>query len=139
MLRRPPMRSRQLNAIAAMAVLCGSTAFSQVVDMDQPVVNLVDGPVNITTKFNLKIGSGPAQDQADVEAAALGTCLPFYTANYSPFGTVPLPFNIVGTDPSLGANTTVIPTVLVPLKFIFPNAALDGTNVIGATQNSPIF
>jgi hypothetical protein len=32
--------------------------------------------------------------------------------------------------------------VLVPLKFIFPNAGhptLDGTNVIAATQNSPIF
>jgi hypothetical protein len=133
------MRSLQLKAIAAMAVLCGSTAFSQVVDMDQPVVNLVDGPVNVSTRFNVSIGNGPAQDQADVAAAALGTGLPFYTANYSAFGTFPLPFNIVGTDPSLGANTTQIPTVLVPLKFIFPNAALDGTNVIGATQNSPIF
>jgi hypothetical protein len=134
------MRSPQLTAIAAMAVLCGSAAFSQVVDMDQPVVNLVDGPVNISTKFNLPIGIGPAQDQADV--AALGTGLAFYTANYQAFGTFPLPFHIVGTDPSLGANTTEIPTVLVPLKFIFPNAsnpALDGTNVIGATQNSPIF
>jgi hypothetical protein len=132
------MRSSQLASIAAIAVLCGSASFSQVVDMDQPVVNLVDGPVNISTKFNLRIGSGPAQDPADV-AAALGTGLPFYTASYSAFGTFPLPFNIVGTDPSLGANTTVIPTVLVPLKFIFPNAALDGTSVIGATQNSPIF
>ncbi len=48
----------------------------------------------------------------------------------------------MGTDPSLGANTTTIPTVLVPLKFIFPNSGnpiLDGTNVVAATQNSPIF
>ena len=134
------MRSPQLQAIAAIAVLCSSAAFSQVVDIDQPVVNLVDGPVNVSTKFNLPIGIGPAQDQAD--AAALGTSLAFYTANYSAFGSFPLPFNIVGADPSLGASTTVIPTVLVPLKFIFPNPGnpvLDGTNVIGATQNSPIF
>src|SRR5215472_782860 len=101
------MRSPLLSAIAAMAVLCGSAAFSQVVDMDQPVVNLVDGPVNVATRFDLSIGIGPAQDQADV--AALGTSLPFYTANYPAFGTFPLPFNIVGTDPALGANTTVIP------------------------------
>jgi hypothetical protein len=134
------MRSPQLKAIAAMAVLCGSAAFSQVVDVDQPVVNLIDGPVNVSTKFNLPIGIGPAQDQADV--AALGTSLVFYTANYPAFGTFPLPFNIVGADPSLGASTTEIPTVLVPLKFVFPNAgnpALDGTNVVEATQNSPIF
>jgi hypothetical protein len=134
------MRSPQLRAIAAIAVLCSSAAFSQVVDIDQTVVNLVDGPVNVSTKFNLPIGIGPVQDQADV--AALGTSLAFYTANYPAFGTFPLPFNIIGTDPSLGANTTTIPTVLVPLKFVFPNAGnptLDGTNVIGATQNSPIF
>jgi hypothetical protein len=134
------MRSPLLRAIAATAVLCGSAAFSQVVDVDQPVVNLVDGPVNVSTTFHVAIGIGPAQDQADV--AALVTGLPFYTANYPAFGSFPLPFNIVGTDPSLGANTTTIPTVLVPLKFIFPNAGnptLDGTNVVVATQNSPIF
>ena len=134
------MRSPQLTAIAAIAVLCGSAAFSQVVDMDQPVVNLADGPVNVSTKFNLSIGIGPAQDSPDV--AALGTGLAFYTANYPAFDSFPLPFNIVGTDPSLGANTTTIPTVLVPLKFVFPNAGsptLDGTKVLGATQNSPIF
>jgi hypothetical protein len=135
------MRSQQLTAIAAIAVSCGSAAFSQVVDMDQPVVNLVDGSVNVSTKFNLPIGIGPAQDPADVAALVTGG-LAFYTAKYPAFGGFPLPFNIVGTDPSLGASTTTIPTVLVPLKFIFPNAGnpvLDGTNVVGATQNSPIF
>jgi len=135
------MRSAQLTAIAAIAVLCGSAAFSQVVDMDQPVANLVDGPVNVSTKFNVSIGIGPAQDPADVAALVTGG-LAFYTTNYPAFGSFPLPFNIVGTDPSLGANTTTIPTVLVPLKFVFPNAGsptLDGTNVLGATQNSPIF
>jgi hypothetical protein len=134
------MRSPQLRVIAAIAVLWGSSAFSQVVDVDQPVVNLVDGPVNVSTKFNLPIGIGPAQDQADLAASVTG--LTFYTANYPAFGSFPLPFNIVGTDPSLGANTTTIPTVLVPLKFVFPNAGsptLDGTSVLGATQNSPIF
>lgn len=135
------MRSPQLTAIAVTAVLCGTAAFSQVVDFDQPVVNLVDGPVNVTTKFNVPIGIGPAQDPADVAAMVTGG-LAFYTANYPAFGSFPLPFNIVGTDPSLGANTTTIPTVLVPLKFVFPNAGnptLDGTNVLRATQNSPIF
>src|SRR4029077_15648397 len=53
-----------------------------------------------------------------------------------------LSFRIVGSDPSLAASTTTIPTVLVPLKFVFPNPgslSLDGTNVTGAVLNSPIF
>jgi hypothetical protein len=102
------------------------------------VVNLVDGQVHVAIQFDLPIGMGPAQDQADLLAAGLA----FYTANYLSLGAVQLPFNIVGADPSLGANGTTMPTVLVPLKFIFPNAGnptLDGTNVVAATQNSPIF
>src|SRR5580704_9647856 len=132
------MRSAQLRTIA-IAVLCGSAAFAQVVDVDQPLVNLADGPVNVRAGFDLSIGLGPAQDQAGL--AGLSPGLAFYTASYAAFGAFPLPYNIVGTDPSLDANTTTIPTVLVPLKFIFPNAGnptLDGTNVLAATQNSPI-
>ena len=134
------MRSPQLRTIAAAAALCGSAAFAQVVNIDQPMVNLVDGPVNVAATFDLPIGMGPAQDRTGL--AALSTGLAFYTASYQAFGVFPLAFNIVGSDPSLGANTTAIPTVLVPLRFIFPNAGnptLDGTNVIAATQNSPIF
>jgi hypothetical protein len=126
-------RRRIRRTLAGIAALCGS-AFCQ------QTVNLTDGPVNVVATFDLPPGRGPAQDPSSGNAA--GTGLAFYTANYSALGGVQLPFNIVGTDPSLGANTTVIPTVLVPLKFIFPNTGnptLDGTNVVAPTQNSPIF
>src|SRR5260370_30792581 len=136
------MRSPQFRTIAAPAVLCCSAAFAQV--GDGPVVNLVDGPVSVVPTFDLPIGTGPAQNRSGPFALAAG--LAFYTANYSAifpsFGAFPLPFNIVGTDPSLGANTTTIPTVIAPLKFIFPNAgnpALDGANVVAPPQNCPIF
>jgi hypothetical protein len=140
------MRSIQFRSntgiLAGIAVLlCCSAAFAQV---DGPVVNLADGPVSVVTTFDLPILTGPAQDQLGISALTPG--LAFYTANYAAifpsFGAFPLPFNIVGADPSLGASTTTIPTVLAPLKFIFPNAGnptLDGTNVVAATQNSPIF
>ena len=68
--------------------------------------------------------------------------LAFYTANYVSLSGKLLPFNIVGTDPSLGAATTIVPPVFVPLRFVFPNAGnptLDGTNVVVPTQNSLIF
>jgi PA domain len=133
------MGYRHLRSIAATVLLCGSAAFAQVDSIDQPVVNLANGPVNVSATFDLPMGTGPARDAT---LAGVVTGLAFYTANYSAFGSFPLPFNIVGADPSLGASTTTIPTVLVPLKFIFPNAGnptLDGTNVLAATQNSPIF
>jgi hypothetical protein len=126
--------SRKAGGVAALAILCCSTAFTQV------TVNLVDGPVPVSATFDLPFGAGPEQTGTELSAAAAG--LAFYTANYTALGAVPLPFNIVGSDPSLGANTTTIPTVLVPLKFIFANPGnptLDGANVIGLTQNSPIF
>ena len=143
------MQSRRIMAsgvISATALLCSVAAFAQ--DGDRPFINLAGGPVTVATRFDTPILRGPAQNQPgtnlSISAATAG--LAFYTANYPAvfptFGTFPLPFNIVGTDPSLGAATTTIPTVLVPLKFIFANAGnptLDGTNVVAATQNSPIF
>jgi hypothetical protein len=131
---------------AGIAVLCCSPSFAQ-------VVNLADGPVDVVLRLDLPIGMGPAQSPAspsdlsdELSSASLSVPstggLAFYSANYTSLAGKQLPFQIVGTNPSLGANTTTIPTVLVPMKFIFPNAGnptLDGTNIVAATQNSPIF
>src|SRR5262249_44189198 len=98
------------------------------------------------------IGIGPAQDPASIsvqsrESAFANTSVPsaglaFYTASYTSLEGKQLPFHIVGTDPSFGANMTTIPTVLIPMKFIFPNAGgptLDGTDIVPTTASSPIF
>jgi hypothetical protein len=119
-----------LCAITGMAVLSTVPAFTQALD-------LPEGPDGKGYYLN-QVGSGPPQSIS--AEAAQG--LTFYKANYTSLGARQLPFNIVGTDPSLGANTTTVPTILVPLKFIFPNTGqptLDGTNVIARAQNSPIF
>jgi hypothetical protein len=132
---------KKLAAFAAFAAFFGTPAFPQ-------TVNLVDGPVDVVLTsglpIDLKSGQGPALSDtgppAGINIASSG--LAFYTANYTSLGGKQLPFNIVGTDPSHGPNTTTIPTVIVPLKFIFPNAGnptLDGTNVVAAVENSPIF
>jgi hypothetical protein len=121
--------------VAAFTMLWCGPAFTQV------TVNLADGPVAVSAKFDLPVAIGPAQAAPALSVAA-APGLAFYTANYPALGGVLLPFNIVGTDPSLGANTTTIPTVLVPLKVVFPgpgSPTLDGSNIIAATQNSPIF
>jgi hypothetical protein len=137
-----------LGVLAGYAALCCTPSFGQVVQQ----VDLVDGPVDVVVRFDLPAGKGPTQGPLDTSGPSgpptsptvsnATTGLSFYTANYTSLGGKQLPFNIVGTDPSRGAATTVIPTVLVPMKFVFPNAGkptLDGTNVIPAVQNSPIF
>src|SRR5215469_2946971 len=119
------MRARKLRTkarvIAGVVLLCCTSAFGQ--DANSQVVNLVDGPVGVVSIYDLPIGMGPAQNQEQISAPATGLSgLSFHTATHLALGAVQLPFNIVGTDPSLGANTTTIPTEFIPLKFIFPNA-----------------
>ena len=146
---RRSLHSRNiLGVLVGYAALCCTPVFGQ-------IINLVDGPVDVVVRFNLPVDkvSGQFRDQSSSAVSALSTepgsdtsdssnGLQFYTANYTALAGKQLPFNIVGTDPSLGANTTTVPAVLVPMRFIFPNPGnptLDGTNVRSATQNSPIF
>jgi hypothetical protein len=115
--------------IAGLAMLGCIPAFTQVLDLE-------GGPAGTGVYWNRVLGGA----QQTIEAQSSGVT--FYTANYTALKGGHLAFNIVGTDPALGANTTNVPTVLVPLKFVFPQTGsptLDGTNVITAVQNSPMF
>jgi hypothetical protein len=117
----------QVLAIAALIVSCILPASAQ------SAVELQDGQ---SVKVNLRLDRGLRSLARNRNAATEG--LPFYTANYTSFGQANV-FNIVGTDPSLGTATTTIPTVLVPIKVVFSNTTLDGTDVVALTENSPIF
>jgi hypothetical protein len=102
-------------------------------------VDLADGPAGMAT-FIQPLKMGPPQSFSDIQAISTG--LPYYSANYTSLAGTQLSFRLVGTDPSLGAATTIVPAVIVPIKLIFPNSGnptLDGSNVLSATQNSPIF
>ncbi len=143
------MRWFELNKaglLACVTVLCCTGVYAQTQDpVDGPVsaqINLADGPVSVTVSFHLPTGTGPAQDQTFANALALDPGLPYFTSNFLSLGSVFLPFNIVGADPSQGASSTTIPTVIVPLKFVFAGSGgqtLDGTNVVAPIENSPIF
>jgi hypothetical protein len=101
------------------------------------LLDLVNGPVAIAASFGTAIGQGPEQDPGQADGLAV------YTTNYTSLGDKQLPFNIVGTNPANGAATTTIPTVIVPIKVVYQlrngPMALDGTNVVPAVQNSPMF
>jgi hypothetical protein len=138
-----------LGILAVIVAVCSVPAFAQdAAPVDGPgnVVNLAGGPVNVALNLHLPLDtSSAAGANLTVQGDAAGVDPPglaFYQANYASLAGKPISFRIVGTDPSLAASTTTIPTVIVPLKFVFPNTgnpALDGTNVTAAVLNSPIF
>jgi len=100
------------------------------------VLDLTDGPIPVSTEMGIDPGQGPEQDPGQPDGLA------FYSAHYTSLGGKQLPFQIVGTDPSLGAATTMVPTVIVPIKVVYQlagNRSLDGTHVVAPVQNSPIF
>ena len=110
-------------------------------------LELADGEVAVASSFGISIGQGPAQDPN--QNAGQASSLAFYRAKYASLGGVQLPFNIVGTDPAKGAATTTVPTVIVPINVVFAAGTanvkssgpveLDGSSVVAAVQNSPIF
>ena len=108
------------------------------------MIDLADGAVAVHAGSGTQIGQGLDQDPGQPDGLA------FYSTNYTSIGGKQLPFNIVGTNPANGAATTTIATFIVPIKVVFAtpaakllphtlNGALDGTGVVSATQNSPIF
>jgi hypothetical protein len=101
------------------------------------VLDLAGGPVSVANSYGIDVGQGPDQDPGQADGLA------FYTTNYAALGGKQIPFNIVGSNPANGAATTTIATVIVPIEVVYQLAhgtvVLDGTNVVPAVQNSPIF
>jgi len=115
----------------AMALIC-LPAFSQETPPAEPLSPSI-------AKYDRPAGMGPAQN-AVPSAQAAG--LAFFTANYAALGGRQLPFNIVGTNPALGANTTTVNTMIVPLRILFASAGglgLDATAAAASLPASPIF
>ena len=116
----------------AMALVC-LPAFSQEVPDTAPLAPSL-------AKFDKPLAMGPAQDITVPRAQAGG--LAFYTANYTALGTRQLPFNIVGANPALGASTTTVNTMVVPLRILFASAGglgIDATSAAASVSASPIF
>ena len=90
--------------------------------------------------------SGPAHD-ALLRARQAGTLepLPSWSHAFSING-VAYNYTLLGTDPALGAATTTIPTVLVPVRLHAPGVMvnghdllLDATHIMKSVLDSPIF
>jgi hypothetical protein len=87
--------------------------------------------------------SSPATSTAPAHDA--GLAMPHWTSSFETDGAE-YPFSVVGSDPSQG-KTTVIPTVIIPYRLIFPDGYIldattdivDGVTPLNGVVNSPIF
>lgn len=115
-----------------MALIC-LPAFSQETPATEPLSPSI-------AKYDRPLGMGPVQNVGLPTAQTAG--LSFYTANYTALGGRQLPFNIVGANPTLGASTTTVTTMVVPLRILFASAGglgLDATAAADSLPASPIF
>jgi hypothetical protein len=123
-------------AIVALILLACVSAFGQ------DNIPIIDAIPDSSGMYSNAIGLGLDQTDGSVSPDAPTAGLAFFTSSYDSLGTgLRLPFNIVGTDPAIGAAATTVPVVIVPIKVVFQSAGvtLDGTNIVPAVQNSPIF
>ncbi len=101
----------------------------------QQTVVFEDGSRGIV-RFDKRPG---ANRKASPSRASAGRGLPFFTRRFSSFGTQ-IPLSFVGTDPSRGSATTVVPVTIIPLRFVFSSGeVLDASPIVGKTVRSPIF
>lgn len=65
--------------------------------------------------------------------------IPHWTSSFTTDGVV-YPFTMVGTNPATSTASTVVPTVIIPFKFVLPNGSvLDGSSKVANVLASPNF
>jgi probable HAF family extracellular repeat protein len=74
------------------------------------------------------------------------TTIPHWSGTFN-YHEISYHYTMVGTDPDLGSATTVVPTYLIPLRFVFADGSVvdagtemfEGQTAIHAIGNSPVF
>jgi hypothetical protein len=65
--------------------------------------------------------------------------IPYFSDSFS-YGGVTYPYDMVGTNPETTTATTIVPTVILPLRFVFADGNVAGLgNVVAQTIASPLF
>lgn len=107
------------------------------------------GPSGAATSDALKgdgIGTAKFTTEGGGNMSPTAVTIPWFGSSFTdPTNGKTYQYSMVGTDPRKGDATTVIPTVIIPMRFTFDASAdpafhvLDGTDRVAATVNSPVF
>ena len=103
--------------------------------------------LDLGTALNGQATKPSASDVSTVEAALSPSnpaTVPFWHSSFAYQG-VTYPYQMVGTDPSGPAATTVVPTVIIPIDLTFhdvrgdASSTLNGSSIAGIAASSPLF
>jgi len=75
-----------------------------------------------------------------------GLTIPYWSDSFSYLG-ITYTYSMVGTDPKRGSATTIVPTVIIPIRFVFENGLvfdasadnIDGQTSVQGIIGSPVF
>jgi hypothetical protein len=96
------------------------------------------GKIGDTARF-YQFQANPAITSVTHKRSDLIDTIPFWSSLFAYKGLT-YPFQMVGTDPSIGSATTSVQTEIIPLNFVFSNGAnFDGNTRVDDTLNSPLF
>lgn len=91
------------------------------------------------TARSYQFQANPAITSVTHKRSDLIDTIPFWSSLFAYKGLT-YPFQMVGTDPSIGSATTSVQTEIIPLNFVFSNGAnFDGSTRVDDTLNSPLF
>jgi hypothetical protein len=101
--------------------------------------DVMDGTHALLHRHNVEELTTPTTSTAQ-------TALPTWSDSFTYQGLT-YRYTMVGTDPKLGSKTTIIPTLVIPLRFVFPDGQvfdastdlIDGQTAVQGIINSPIF
>jgi hypothetical protein len=138
------IRTRVLTGGAALGVLAalvaspGASAGSHVATAGAPSTGAHRGDGIGTAKFQSQQFTGTVSKDA--------ATIPTWTSSYvDPTNGVRYHYTMVGTNPFTTNATTTVPTMIIPMRFVFQasadpnNNVLDGTDRVAATEQSPVF
>ena len=130
-------RRHHLWVLVGFAIFC-SSLFAQETDVVPPGGQKA---LTIISDTELRHRLAAARTSRPPSAAAPSTRrLVSHVADYSTLGAEKLPYYFVGTNPTEQGGTTIVPTVVIPLKIVFSTGEVfDGSQVLDPLVNSPIF
>lgn len=93
--------------------------------------------------MNDGLGTAKFSSEGGVTPFRTSNTIPWWSSSFT-YGGVTYPYFMVGTDPSKRPASTTVPTVIIPMRFVFAasssaNYVLDGGSKVAETLSSPIF
>ncbi len=135
LIRRHPVKLLALTGATLIGVACSNdttTENSQPQQASSTIYNAAWFAANAKPKFASEGGASPFRTDLTI---------PYWSSSFTdPTNGVTYPYTMVGTSPFTTNSKTTVPTVIIPMRFVFADGSvMDGSDDLALLQQSPIF